>query len=182
VNRPIHYGIPTLYRGITFRSRVEACFACFFDNASWQWEYEPADLAGYIPDFVLRFYRPLLIEVKADYSLDLLAQHCGKIERSGWEHEALITLGAPDAQQGGAPIIGLLGERNDMPREFAWQWSPARMFTCLSCGSLSVLAEDGDWRCRVCGAGDGNSHVGTVDGELKEWALAKNRVQWRSGT
>lgn len=45
--------IPTRYNDINFRSRLEAKWACFFDLLEWRYEYEPIDLQGYIPDFVL---------------------------------------------------------------------------------------------------------------------------------
>lgn len=47
------HGIPTKYAGIQFRSRAEARWAAFFDRLDWRWAYEPVDLDGYIPDFVL---------------------------------------------------------------------------------------------------------------------------------
>lgn len=50
----MHASIPTTYRGIRFRSRLEAKYACLFDLLGWSWEYEPLDLNGWIPDFVLR--------------------------------------------------------------------------------------------------------------------------------
>ena len=41
----IDYGrfpaIPTTYRGIRMRSRLEARWAAFFDRLGWEWEYEP---------------------------------------------------------------------------------------------------------------------------------------------
>src|SRR4051794_36842200 len=43
--------IPTRYRGRLFRSRLEARYAAFFDIVKWEWEYEPFDLEGWIPDF-----------------------------------------------------------------------------------------------------------------------------------
>lgn len=45
--------IPTTYKGIEFRSRLEAKWAVMFDLLGWKWEYEPFDIEGYIPDFVL---------------------------------------------------------------------------------------------------------------------------------
>lgn len=56
--------IPTLYNGVKFRSRLEARWACLFDMLSWQWVYEPFDAGGYIPDFLIRFSNPLVVEVK----------------------------------------------------------------------------------------------------------------------
>lgn len=54
--------IPTMYAGVQFRSRLEAKWAAMFDLLEWPWEYEPIDLEGYIPDFIL--YGKLLVEVK----------------------------------------------------------------------------------------------------------------------
>jgi hypothetical protein len=47
---------PTEYKGVMFRSRLEARWAAFFDleKRNWMWEYEPVDLEGWTPDF--RFY------------------------------------------------------------------------------------------------------------------------------
>lgn len=56
--------IPTLYKGIRFRSRLEARWAALFDLAGWRWDYEPFDLAGWIPDFIIHAHRPILVEVK----------------------------------------------------------------------------------------------------------------------
>lgn len=54
--------IPTLYAGVQFRSRLEARWAAFFDLCGLQWEYEPEDFHGYIPDFKL--FDSLYVEVK----------------------------------------------------------------------------------------------------------------------
>jgi hypothetical protein len=56
-------GIPTVYRDVQFRSRLEAKWAAFFDFLGWRWEYEPFDLAGWIPDFLL-VDAGVLVEVK----------------------------------------------------------------------------------------------------------------------
>lgn len=177
MNAPSH-GIPTEYRGVRFRSRTEATWAAFFDLVNWQWDFEPFDLDGYIPDFVVRFRPPLLVEVKPAVFIEELRERTRKIERSGWEHEALILLSAPLADDHPAhPVLGLIGERH----EAEWSWETALAFTCRDCGNLSVLAESGSWRCRVCGANDGNAHVWHVAGGLTEWAQAKNRTQWRPG-
>lgn len=60
--------IPTLWRGITFRSRTEARWAAFFDYAGIAWEYEPQaftfDFGCYVPDFWLP-HVSMYAEVKA---------------------------------------------------------------------------------------------------------------------
>ncbi len=78
-------GIETTYRGARFRSRLEARWAAMFDALGWRWEYEPVDLDGYIPDFVLVLRQPLLAEVKSEFTCEaLIAAASGKIEASGW--------------------------------------------------------------------------------------------------
>lgn len=47
------HAIPTVYRKRQMRSRLEARWAAFFDLMKWSWEYEPLDLNGWIPDFVV---------------------------------------------------------------------------------------------------------------------------------
>src|SRR4051812_23407737 len=57
-------GIPTCYRGVQYRSRLEAKWAAFFDLLGWPYQYEPFDLDGWVPDFVLLGKDPVLVEVK----------------------------------------------------------------------------------------------------------------------
>lgn len=50
--------IPTRYKGITFRSKLEANWAKYFDRLSVKWFYEPEGYyvrsqTGYLPDFYL---------------------------------------------------------------------------------------------------------------------------------
>ena len=50
--------IPTKYNGVTFRSRLEARWAVFFDNLNIEWQYEREgyqlqDGTWYVPDFWL---------------------------------------------------------------------------------------------------------------------------------
>jgi len=62
-----HSAIPTKYRGIQFRSRLEAKWACVFDSLGWKWEYEPIDLNGWIPDFIIEIkhlHKQVLAEIK----------------------------------------------------------------------------------------------------------------------
>lgn len=56
--------IPTTYAGVNFRSRLEARWAAFFDLCGWKWDYEPFDLDGWAPDFMLKGKIKALVEVK----------------------------------------------------------------------------------------------------------------------
>jgi len=60
----IHKAIPTTYAHTRFRSRLEARWAAWFDLAGWQWDYEPMDVDGWSPDFMIRGRSPILVEVK----------------------------------------------------------------------------------------------------------------------
>lgn len=56
---------PTTYAGVTFRSRLEATWAAYFDLIGIRWEYEPFDLDGWTPDFLLHVGPDeILVEVK----------------------------------------------------------------------------------------------------------------------
>lgn len=50
-------GLATSYAGVTFRSRLEARFAVFFDTLGVRWDYEPEGFelphGMYVPDFWL---------------------------------------------------------------------------------------------------------------------------------
>lgn len=63
----------TVYSGVTFRSRLEARWALFFDCVGWDWDYEPclykvARHMAYLPDFHLPGLN-LWVEVKGAYYL-----------------------------------------------------------------------------------------------------------------
>ncbi len=49
--------LPTFYKGVTFRSRLEARWAIYFDNVGIEWEYEKEAYqlrsGNYLPDFWL---------------------------------------------------------------------------------------------------------------------------------
>lgn len=58
-------GIVTQYAGATFRSMLEARWASFFDLIGWPWHYEPFELPGWIPDFLVSgSCGSVLVEVK----------------------------------------------------------------------------------------------------------------------
>jgi hypothetical protein len=85
--------IITICNGTRYRSRLEARWAEFFRLLGWRAFYEPFDLDGYIPDFILHGCKErILVEVKPVTGKDdpLFKETATKIEKSGWKHEALI--------------------------------------------------------------------------------------------
>lgn len=190
-----YQAIETYYRGRRFRSRIEASWAAFFDLVKWRWEYEPVDMAGYIPDFVLEFPTPVLVEVKSSLSFNELHQHKEKVEASGWVGEYLL-LGAgflasqnADAKQMG----GLLGEKQtvvnkmvgiDFPAECAdWGWnldeSPFGKCAVEGIPSHYGLCHVSGWYgCRACEGYPGGAWPDDSDNDAL-WAAARNETQWR---
>jgi hypothetical protein len=56
---------PTIYKGTKYRSRLEARWAAFFDLLGFTYQYEPYDLNGWTPDFVIYLGdKEILCEVK----------------------------------------------------------------------------------------------------------------------
>lgn len=177
--KPPHRGIPTLYRGVQFRSRTEARWAAFFDALGWPWEYEPVDLDGYIPDFILAFYEPMLVEVKADHvgSAEELRPYAKKIDESGWEGEAVIVGAAPIFNEA-ETVLGLMREVEVGPDDLAFAWDRAILFGCYGCDRPSFHHDGGHWMCRVDGCYDGREHIGPIDA-IGKWRRSINGTQWR---
>lgn len=91
--RTASHGVETRYGGTTYRSRIEARWACWFDLAGIWAEYEPIDLEGYVPDFILPHEwagGPLLIEVKPSLYHAELWPAAEKIDLSGWNGAAMV--------------------------------------------------------------------------------------------
>lgn len=92
-------GIPTLYQGRRYRSRLEARYAAFFDALSWPYEYEPIDLFGYVPDFICHppnasgHVEPMLVEVKPfvpPFEHEDVVLTCARIVEGGWLGDAVV--------------------------------------------------------------------------------------------
>ncbi len=97
--------IPTLYKGILYRSRLEAKYASFFDQIGWRWTYEPIDGNGYIPDFLIHGDEPVMVEIKpavteAEYRAPVTKMVAGLLGH--WTHDVLI-LGADPLPSNASP-------------------------------------------------------------------------------
>lgn len=172
--------IPTVYRGIRMRSRLEAKWAYFMDGLGWSWEYEPLDFPGWIPDFLVRTQGlPLLIDVKP--TLERAPAIEAKIERALGE-----SLGT--AYQ--ALVIGLSPFPNPIWESgfsIGWgsgggSWETEKweemLLTCNE-GIYGLASTPGDFTDRITNFYDGD-HFGTASGSdvKNRWNLATNAVQW----
>jgi len=135
--------IPTIYKGVQFRSRLEARWACMFDLAYWEWEYEPFDAEGYIPDFLIRRRTPgdYIVEVKPIDNLNTedgfakLNECVAKARAGGIDmpvvvlgsriHKAssIIDIGDDNSELSYSAIIGSISEREsqDTLRFYMWE-------------------------------------------------------------
>jgi len=165
------HSIPTTgIQGIRFRSRIEAQWAEMFTKLGWVWEYEPIELNGYIPDFIIKFpYKHLLVEVKGETNMENIEQYAEKIINSGWNGEFLLvcsTLGYEDGI-----YVGLLGSTN-----FSYLWKGlsdddtpikptiygrdfAHLSICGVCKNYTIYSHNYGWFCRNCGDGCSNKSL-----------------------
>lgn len=116
---------PTIYKNRLFRSRLEARWATMFDKLGWKWEYEPYDIAGWSPDFIIKGRTDLLVEVKPITEFN--EEVAKKMVKAVPEKE-LLMLGCifPVQEIQGWPIIGWLRE---------WPWPKTCIgVECGECG------------------------------------------------
>lgn len=142
--------IPTHYNGINFRSRLEAKWARFFDLLGWPYEYEPIDLSGYIPDFVLKFDTPIAVEIKPAFTRSELQESAGKAHAACKKAGIpLLCLGATLLSEATRATVGLgLIDNLDSYEygieivEFSW---------CTHHKGYALYTPEGSWHCLRCG-------------------------------
>ena len=86
---PEHTPVITEYAGTTFRSQLEARWAAYFDQRGIAWQYEPARLSGWTPDFRLVLNGvEAYAEVKpvSEFPMDVAQRVLG----AGWTGDILI--------------------------------------------------------------------------------------------
>lgn len=198
-------GIPTKYKGIQFRSRLEAKWAAFFDLMHWKWQYEPCDFNGWIPDFVL-FGREHSIYVEVKPVSFFPKEVADKVERSGCNKDILIVgLTTPLPERSvwdifeynptdlGGGFIGWLWESGDCGwGEMGWNAAPysqSPLTAYLEAGCsytddrIGFIHPIGSYEDRITGIHDGDHHLhfNLIDKEKisQLWAVACNKTQWK---
>lgn len=187
-----HDAIPTVYRGVQFRSRLEARWACVFDQLRWRWSYEPIDLEGYIPDFVIKAKNcDVLVEVKPflRVSEPQVTEACNKIKRTSWGYKEAVVVGATIENDGlqarvgaftsqwpvASPVVGYpLGAGHDEID------TSAALTRCTECAAWTFAREDGIWGCHNCSTHKGATGNPDFPAVRPLWVAAGNAVQWRS--
>ena len=156
---------PTRYKGVNFRSRLEARWAAFFDVREWRWEYEPAvEFFNWIPDFVISFPEcPLFVEIKPvfpdsdfhwskDESFSKAKQH--------WQSVQIFLLGNGPAFRSSWPGFAEIGRILDPPDNSSYSWHDLHTRIVFQCREISLR--------------EARNEIDT------DWREAGNRTQWRA--
>jgi len=199
--------IPITINGIRFRSLIEARWAEMFSKLGWDWEYEPIELKGYIPDFIIKFpNRHMLVEVKGETDMKNIEQYSYKIINSGWDGEFLIVCSSLEWLNLNELIepkkddlilcIGLLGSTKTY---YSYNGDPdfdnkpylpsvknkdfANLSICEDCKNYTIFdASCGLYWCRYCGSSPCliKTMISKNDCKITNfWNEAKNNSQWK---
>jgi len=185
--------IPTVFNGVQYRSRLEATWAAFFTDLDWPFEYEPFDLDGWIPDFVLRGDTTVLVEVKPIVEFcDVTAAEMS-VPDPTWE---LLLVGVGPRVLDGYCDQGALGWLTEFYGDAVsadgteydrwWddacfgRWHGTESEKKNPRGLFGFCHATGSYRDRITGCYDGGSTGGDVDVLMAAWAKAKNAVQWKA--
>lgn len=177
--------IPTLYEGVQYRSRLEAKWAAFFDLMGWTHQYEPFDLNGWIPDFLLPGKCPVLVEVKPIHCRD--GAICAEMEEAAadWYGDLLLVgciapIFEPNLVEGTA--IGWLKEgHTSVGAGFDWDLAVLGDYRTAG-GKFGLCHAMGSYGDRITGVhiGDHCFHESMEKKARRAWALAGNLVQWKA--
>ena len=131
----------TEYAGHTFRSRLEATWAAFFDLCGISWSYEPIDLNGWVPDFALWLDVPIYVEVKpAPLALKIPGLNVAILQdgsqgfqkaKAHAKDVAVLLLGQAPNENADFFAIGTLMDVPDGPRG-SLSWIDVREPLCVS--------------------------------------------------
>jgi hypothetical protein len=176
-------GIPTLYRHVWYRSRLEARWAAFFDRLGWGYQYEPFDLEGWIPDFllpaggVLVEVKPVVVDFVANPFAKPPSDVAAKIDSALVEPYSALIVGCNLSVNTPQDIgLGWCCESLTEFWEQAWFYgAPAQI------GFSGRSGGWGDWLGHYRGlfkGADGWGHD-IEDWVCRAWARAGNDVQYR---
>lgn len=179
--------IETKFKGYTFRSRLEARWAATFELLGWEWDYEPVDFNGWLPDFAIYGHDTVYVEVKP--VLDFPEDVGEKIAKSGCIEEVMIVgQRFPFIDDDWGCCIGWLAEQG---YEWGLCWEPARLRTWEDYSENSRLRPKfgfchsiGMYHDRISGDYDGNcetaSHLiySDIESAKKIWAEAHRLTRY----
>lgn len=142
----------TEYNGCTYRSRLEATWAAFFDLNGWSYLYEPFELSGWVPDFIILGAKEnVLVEVKPFTSFEQ------------FEQEGVVEKVMPHSEETDILLLGL-GVWDSFFAEIGWiydhEW---HMWEECSLDKHGFFSRCASFRNRITGEYDGDHHLKHVD-------------------
>lgn len=186
-------GIPTIYDGVRFRSRLEARWAMFFDRLGWKWSYEQVECSGWIPDFslaasdgdrVLVEIKPLQFTSTTLAEGEMTREYRDKIDRCDQEHQILLLGEGPfyDDSHYRDEYLGMLrtpsGYYEPLVDAFVpcMEWEPAAFSTCEGIGFHGAY---GAYDNVITGGYDGNTGTFQNINAVRHWRYVSNYSQWK---
>jgi hypothetical protein len=148
--------MPMTYRGITFRSVLEANWAATFDSLDWLWSYEPepviVDGTAYLCDFYL-YNQRLWCEAKGPH--DERIEKPRILQRYFDREYDMAMAGNPTEEwwiaAGAAPLVVIVRPPGPGDRacwEAASEQHSIVLAECRACHGYYFMDADGDWACR----------------------------------
>lgn len=183
-------GIPNSYKGRNYRSLLETRWAIMFEKLGWQAEYEPFELNGWIPDFMLIGKdKSLLVEVKPFSHIEQYYDSTVKIEKAtkDTEHKQteVLLLGVNPAQEcenWPFPRIGWISEVYELaefPGKYIRSYGEARMWHS-SKGLFCLGSVEGAYYDRINNSDWKDSGDYEVSLMAEMWADAGSQTQWKA--
>lgn len=154
--------IPTKWKGITYRSRLEARWAVFFEEMKWRFMYEPegyvvSENECYLPDFLLFTHEdfPVFVEIKPTWPDNDIEKLRTFADRA--PHSLLLAIGFPGTvPRGECDLVGgynlTLLHGTDC-EECRGECEKPHVFACCrKCDSVILWfpPEDDEWVCGCC--------------------------------
>lgn len=154
--------IPTSYKGIQLKSRMEAQCAVLFDKLGWEWEYEKYSLmlpsgTTFIPDFWIPKLQ-MLVECRGYESargnrqieeLGGLMISAGRAKTPQEWGQWIIQMGLPDGVQ--AREFMVVREGGSAIFSVAEEWElPAIVTHCTECGCWGIDAAPLEFNAHYC--------------------------------
>jgi hypothetical protein len=168
--------IETKFKGYTFRSRLEARWAAMFELLGWQWDYEPVDFNGWIPDFAIYGKTLVYVEFPQDVA--------DRIGRSGCKDEVLILGQRPEIKSEDEiweekHFFGWLGEHYE-DDEMEWGLCPIGYFWPPEPRQpwIGFCSLYGGYDDRITGKYDGSHPIDAKEKVVELWARAHEATRW----
>lgn len=187
--------IQTKVKGRNYRSLLEAKWATFFGLCGWDFEYEPFETNGWIPDFLIRGKtKPILVEVKPftvlkEWEENMIPKIQSSLIGNPYFGKEILLLGVSPFKSTSYYNIGFIGElfweyehgsttyQGEEPKEkghYSFFNAPLTWHD----NKYGFSNDEMSYVDRITDYYDGNVEAADIEDGERLWADACNRVQW----